>query len=804
MPPGPPGSSARYRDRGSRDGLWQAERREQARVVERGDPCDARGGDGEHAYQVCAVPAVVAAYVGGQRGLAVGGHRDHLEAAGSGEDLGPQEAPDQLTAGEPGHLRRHLEHGVLAQQSHDRRDIGVLERGGEPVEQGAVLRVGGLVNLVLVGGRLLEPRPGALQHAVHRSGRRAEQLSDLRGPPAQHVSQDQHGALPGGQILQGGDQGQPRALPRRGDLGWIGGPGADERVGNGLQPRNLRPRSGQRSVRVLARAAQAGRQGPAAAVLQRAQTGVGRDPVQPGPQRRAPLEVAVGPPGTDHGLLHLVFGIVDRAQHAVAVRQQLRPERVGETREILADCHSCSLRASRAAPSLVPIRPGRESNRPAAHYLPRGSPGQFSVRPGSVEVNADEASPHTHQGARMSSHQVSGAIAYQEGQRSNQVHRWRAFAVLAVSFFMTVADLAIVNVALPTIGRKLHMPESSLQWVVTGYALTFGGFLLLGGRAADLLGRRRILMAGLFVFTASSLGCGLATAEGFLIAMRFLQGLGAAIVLPAALSIVMNMFPEGAERNKALGAWGAIGASGAAVGVIAGGLLTRYLGWQYIFYLNVPVGAAALALAPRVVPESRLATERRRYDPFGAVTVTAALLVAFVVIETRVEAPLMPLRIFRLKTLAGANAVGLLLGGGFFAYIFIGTLYMQQVLGYSALKAGLAWLVMALSSVAFAGLSQALVTRGSARLVMAAGMAMIGGGILWSTQVPVHGHFWASLAGPFIVVGIGTAFAFIPVSIAGLAGVAEHEAGLASGLLNTSQQLGGAVGVAIADRKSTR
>ena len=410
----------------------------------------------------------------------------------------------------------------------------------------------------------------------------------------------------------------------------------------------------------------------------------------------------------------------------------------------------------------------------------------------------------------------------------NQVHRWRAFAVLAVSFFMTVADLAIVNVALPTIGRKLHMAESSLQWVVTGYALTFGGFLLLGGRAADLLGRRRILIAGLAAFTASSLGCGLATSDSVLIPMRCLQGLGAAIVLPAALSIVMNMFPEGAERNKALGVWGAIGASGATVGVMAGGLLTRYVGWQYIFFLNVPIGAAALLLAPRVVPESRLETARRRYDPFGAVTVTGglsllvyavstapqvgwgtartislsalsvALLVAFLVIETRVEAPLMPLPIFRLKTLAGANAVSLLLGGSFFAFIFIGTLYMQQVLGYSALKAGLAWLAASLTSVAFAGLSQALVTRGSAKLVMAAGMAMIGGGILWATQVPVHGQFWSSLGGPFIVVGLGTAFAFIPVSIAALAGVAEHEAGLASGLLNTTQQLGGAIGVAVA------
>jgi EmrB/QacA subfamily drug resistance transporter len=430
----------------------------------------------------------------------------------------------------------------------------------------------------------------------------------------------------------------------------------------------------------------------------------------------------------------------------------------------------------------------------------------------------------------MSRQQLSGAIGYRrpEGQGLDQVHRWRAFAVLAVSFFMTVADLAIVNVALPTIGRKLHMPESALQWVVTGYALTFGGFLLLGGRAADLLGRRRILMAGLALFTASSLGCGLATTDSVLIPMRCVQGLGAAIVLPAALSIVMNMFPEGADRNKALGVWGAIGASGATVGVMAGGLLTSYAGWQYIFFLNVPIGAAALLLAPRIVPESRLATERRRYDPFGAVTVTGGLsllvyavstapqvgwgtartvsliaasvilLAAFVVIETRVEAPLMPLRIFRLKTLAGANAVSLLLGGSFFAFIFIGTLYMQQVLGYSALKAGLAWLATSLTSVAFAGLSQALVTRGSAKLVMAAGMAMIGGGILWATQVTVHGTFWGSLAGPWAVVGVGTAFAFIPVSIAALAGVAQHEAGLASGLLNTTQQLGGAIGVAMA------
>ena len=409
-----------------------------------------------------------------------------------------------------------------------------------------------------------------------------------------------------------------------------------------------------------------------------------------------------------------------------------------------------------------------------------------------------------------------------------QVHRWRAFAVLAVSYFMTIIDLTIVNVALPTIGRDLHFSESNLQWVVTAYGLTFGGFLLLGGRAADLLGRRRILMLGLGIFTVASLGAGLASSDGFLIAMRGLQGFGAAVVLPAALSIVMNMFTEGAERNKALGLWGGIGAAGATIGLITGGLLTRYVGWEYIFFLNVPIGIAALLLAPRTVPESRLEAVRRRFDPLGAITVTggllvlvyalskapeagwgaartvtllaasAASLVAFLIVETRVEAPLLPLRIFRLREVAAANAVGLLLGGSFFGFIFIGTLYMQQVLGYSPLQTGVAWLAASLTSVALAGLSQMLVTRISAGRVMALGMALIAGGALWATQVPVHGHFWSALAGAFFIAGAGTAFAFIPVSIAGLAGVSEREAGLASGLLNTSQQLGGAIGVAIA------
>jgi EmrB/QacA subfamily drug resistance transporter len=407
-------------------------------------------------------------------------------------------------------------------------------------------------------------------------------------------------------------------------------------------------------------------------------------------------------------------------------------------------------------------------------------------------------------------------------------HRWRAFALLAGALFMTTVDLTIVNVALPTIGRDLDFSEAGLQWVVTAYGLTYGGFLLLGGRLADLLGRRRILMLGLALFTISSLGAALAASPGFLVAMRGLQGLGSAIFLPAALAIVTDMFREGAERNKALGIWGGIAALGGTAGLITGGLLTRYVGWETIFFLNVPIGAAALALTPRIVPDSRLATARRAFDLLGALTVTggllllvyaistspeagwssartiallaasAAALAVFLIVESRVAAPLLPLRIFQLRSVAAANAVGVLLGASFFGFIFVGTLYMQQVLGYSALQTGVAWAGASATSLALAGLSQKLVTRISPAPVMALGMAMIGGGALWTTQASAHAHFWSSLAAPFLVVGAGTAFGFIPISIGGLTGVSERDAGLASGLLNTSQQLGGAIGVAIA------
>jgi EmrB/QacA subfamily drug resistance transporter len=416
------------------------------------------------------------------------------------------------------------------------------------------------------------------------------------------------------------------------------------------------------------------------------------------------------------------------------------------------------------------------------------------------------------------------------GPASPARQRWSAFALLVVAYFITIVDFTIVNVALPAIGRELHFPQAGLQWVVTAYGLTFAGFLLLGGRAADLLGRRRLLMAGLGVFTAASLAGGLATSDTLLIVMRGLQGLGAALVLPAALSTVMDMFGEGPERNKALGIWGGVGALGGTTGLLAGGLLTTYAGWQYIFFFNVPIGVVALALAPRMVPESRVRSGPRRYDSFGAVLITAALLVVvyaisqapqtgwaaprtiallaagaalltlFLVVETRAEAPLLPLPLFRLRGVAASNTVGFLLGTSFLTFVFLGTLYMQQVLGFSALATGAAWMTASVTSLAlaFSGVPQRVVTRTSPKPVMAVGMALIGAGILWAAQAPANGSFWPDLAGPFFIAGTGTAFAFIPISIGALAGVTGRDAGVASGLLNTTQNLGGAIGVAVA------
>jgi len=405
--------------------------------------------------------------------------------------------------------------------------------------------------------------------------------------------------------------------------------------------------------------------------------------------------------------------------------------------------------------------------------------------------------------------------------------KWLVLAVVGAAFFMTILDVAIVNVAIPSIQADLKIAESTVQWVVTAYAITFGGFLLLGGRMADLLGRRAIFVTGLTLFTLASLACGLASSAGVLIAARAVQGVGAAIISPAALSIVTTTFSEGAERNKALGIWGALGGSGAAVGVLAGGILTKYLGWEWIFFVNVPVGALVLLLTRPVVPESRADLGHRRFDAPGAVTVTgglallvyaiskapdvgwatgrtigllvgsAVILAAFVGWELRSPAPLVPFGIFRIRTLTGANAVGLLLGGTIYANFFILTLYVQQVLGWSALRTGLTFLATAGTTVIWAGVAQALVTRVGPRAVMTLGLAVLSLTVLGYTRLPVDGHYWPDLLPLYLVFALGLAFSFIPVTIAGFIGVPHDRAGLASGLLNTSQQIGGAVGVAV-------
>ena len=402
-----------------------------------------------------------------------------------------------------------------------------------------------------------------------------------------------------------------------------------------------------------------------------------------------------------------------------------------------------------------------------------------------------------------------------------------ALLLLCAVQFMVVLDIAIVNVALPTIKTALDFDETSLSWVINAYTLTFGGLLMLGGRTADLLGRRRMFMVGLALFSGASLVCGLATSEATLIAARAIQGVGAAIISPAALSILTTTFDEGAERNKALGIWGAVAGTGGAAGVLLGGILTDQLNWSWIFYINVPVGIAAIALAPRILRESRIEQGRRAFDLLGATLVTAGLsllvyalvqtvdhswtaprtiamfvgsavlLGGFIATERRADAPLMPLRLFRNRSLAGGNVVGLMLGASIFSMFFLLTLYRQQVLGYSALKTGVAYLLVSSVIIVSAGASQALVTKIGVRTVLASGMGLTAAGLIYFSQVPVDGSYWVNLAPGFILSGVGLGFAFVPVTIAALVGVDQREAGVASGIINTSQQIGGALGTAI-------
>jgi EmrB/QacA subfamily drug resistance transporter len=406
-------------------------------------------------------------------------------------------------------------------------------------------------------------------------------------------------------------------------------------------------------------------------------------------------------------------------------------------------------------------------------------------------------------------------------------HRWKLLAALCAVYFMVILDAAIVRVAVPSIDRDLQMSSEGLQWVANAYMLTFGALLLLGGRMADVLGRRRLFLGGLVLFTLASLLCGLAASGAQLIAFRAIQGVGAAAMTPAALSSLMTTFPEGAERNKAIGAWGAVGGLGATAGWVIGGPLVDGPGWEWVFWLNVPIGLVLLAFAVRLLPESRDSTVARRFDPAGALTVTGALmllmytlveapsagwgsvrtltlfavagalLASFVLIEARAKAPLMPLRIFRSRTLVAAN-VGLgFAAASIYAMSFVLALYGQEVLGYSALEFGFAGLVLPLTAGVGAAVGQGLVTRvGSAR-VSAASMAFLVVGFVLLASVSVNGSYVADMLPALLVFGPPLGAAFTAYSIATLQRVGERDAGLASGLNNTFEQIGGAFGTAV-------
>ncbi|MEY2442770.1 MAG: hypothetical protein QOJ46_2196 [bacterium] len=408
-----------------------------------------------------------------------------------------------------------------------------------------------------------------------------------------------------------------------------------------------------------------------------------------------------------------------------------------------------------------------------------------------------------------------------------QRRKWLALALLATTQFVIVLDAAIVNVAIPTIGTDLKFSPDNLAWIPNAYALTFGGFLLLGGRMADLLGRRRLFMAGLGVFGIASLMGGFSGSDEQLIGWRALQGLGAAMLAPSALSMVTNMFTEGAERNKALGVWGAVSGSGGAAGVLLGGVLTEYAGWEWVLWVNVPIVVIAAFLAPRLLVESSVESETRHFDALGAVVVTVglsllvfalvdadqagwgstqtvgllalslALIVVFVAVESRSVAPLVPFRIFRLRTLTGANVIGLLLGASLFSMFFFLSLYMQKVLGYDALKAGLSYLPLALVIIVSAGVASQLVTKLGFKPVLVAGLVMVTVGLLWFTQLPPDGVYLKNIIAPMILAAFGLGFAFVPVTIAAVSGISKDDSGLASGLINTSQQIGGALGLAV-------
>jgi EmrB/QacA subfamily drug resistance transporter len=406
--------------------------------------------------------------------------------------------------------------------------------------------------------------------------------------------------------------------------------------------------------------------------------------------------------------------------------------------------------------------------------------------------------------------------------------RWLALLVLCLGDLMIVLDVTIVGVALPSIREDLGFSEESLAWVVNAYLITFGGFLLLGGRLGDLFGHRRLFLAGIALFTLASAACGLATTQELLIGARAVQGIGGAVVSAVALSLMMTLFTEPAERAKAMGIFGFVASGGGSIGVLLGGVITDVLDWHWIFLVNVPVGIAVVALTFSLVPGARVQTAAQRLDVAGALTVTASLMIAvyaivngnevgwltartlgllatagallavFLVIEARSGSPLVPLWLFKLRNIVVSNIVGVLWAGAMFAWFFLSALYLQLVLGYSPLEVGLAFLpgnlVMGAMSI---GLSARLVMRFGIRLPLAVGLSLAGLGLLLFARAPVDGNFVVDVLPPMILLGLGAGMAFNPVLLAAMSDVEPTEAGLASGVVNTSFMMGGALGLAV-------
>jgi EmrB/QacA subfamily drug resistance transporter len=407
-------------------------------------------------------------------------------------------------------------------------------------------------------------------------------------------------------------------------------------------------------------------------------------------------------------------------------------------------------------------------------------------------------------------------------------------ALVAIAQFMVVLDATVVNVALPTIKRDVGFSEQSLSWVLNAYTLMFGGFLLLGGRLADRLGRRRLFVAGIALFSGASLVCGVSQSEGMLLVARGVQGLGGALVSPAALSILLTTFAEGSERNRALAVWGAIAGAGGALGLLLGGVIVQVLSWRWVFFINVPIGAVVLALASRILPESRSESATRGgYDAEGAVSITLGtialvftlikadswgwtsgrtlagfaiaivLIAAFVVIERRQRDPLMPLRIFSNRSLAASDATMLVVAAALFGVFYFCTLYLQQVLGFSALKTGIAYLPLTLTLVGASALASRLVDRFTPKPVLVAGLLVSTAGFALLTRIVGHGDYASHVLPAMVALGVGLGMSFVPITIAATSGVEAGDSGLASGLLNTTQQVGGSLGLAILSSVST-